>query len=115
LSRKTQLFLLLSRWILISAVGIASGEGKGRGSMDKYVNPFYKSKAWQAKRKAILRRDGYMCVECRKYGRRRDATVVHHILELEEHPELALNDKNLISLCDSCHNKMHPEKGGNWR
>ncbi|MGN1473687.1 MAG: HNH endonuclease [Eubacteriales bacterium] len=75
---------------------------------------FYKSKRWKKKRLAILKRDGYMCIECRKYGRRRDATTVHHIKDLEHHPELAFVDSNLVSLCDACHNKMHPEKGGSW-
>lgn len=42
----------------------------------------------------------------------RDATTVHHIKHLDEHPELALVDSNLISLCADCHNKAHPEKGG---
>lgn len=59
----------------------------------------------------ILKRDGYQCVECKKYGRLRPAAVVHHIKELEDYPELALSDSNLVSLCLSCHNKQHPEKG----
>lgn len=73
---------------------------------------FLKSKQWQRKRAAILRRDKYQCRECRRYGRTREATTVHHIKHRDEFPELALVDSNLISLCDSCHNKFHPEKGG---
>ncbi len=79
------------------------------------TDEFYRSKRWKVKRKAILRRDGYMCVECRKYGRRVDATTVHHIKEIEHYPELALVDSNLVSLCEACHNKKHPEKGGRAR
>ena len=48
---------------------------------------------------------------CARYGRQREAKIVHHIKELEDHPELALVDDNLVSLCVSCHNKAHPEKG----
>lgn len=70
----------------------------------------YTSKKWRRKRESILRRDRYMCQECRKYGRQRQATTVHHIKHVDEHPELAYTDKNLISLCDACHNKAHPEK-----
>lgn len=73
---------------------------------------FYKSAKWEMKRKSILRRDGYLCRNCRRYGRMREATTVHHIKHLDEHPELALVDSNLISLCSDCHNKAHPEKGG---
>lgn len=79
--------------------------------MDTYK--FYRSAKWLRKRAAILRRDGYQCVECRKYGRIREATRVHHIKHLEDYPELALADSNLESLCAECHNKKHPEKGGN--
>lgn len=72
----------------------------------------YKSKKWRRKRLCILRRDGYLCVECKKYGRKRDAVTVHHIQHADEFPELVYEDKNLVSLCSACHNKMHPEKGG---
>ncbi|MCQ2113333.1 MAG: HNH endonuclease [Bacteroidaceae bacterium] len=50
-------------------------------------------------------------MNCRRYGKKREATTVHHIKHLDEFPELAFDDKNLISLCGKCHNKMHPEKG----
>lgn len=73
---------------------------------------FYKSKAWKRKRKKILKRDGYMCQHCKRYGRMRQAVVVHHIKEYKDYPELGLSDDNLISLCNGCHNKEHPEKGG---
>ena len=52
-----------------------------------------------------------MCVECRKYGKMRPAKIVHHILPVKTHPELAWEDRNLESLCIACHAKMHPEKG----
>jgi len=76
------------------------------------TNPFYNSKKWKDKRKYILYRDGYLCQECKKYGRNTEAKVVHHIKELEDHPELRLKNNNLVSVCKSCHNKIHPEKGG---
>lgn len=37
----------------------------------------------------------------------RRAEEVHHIVELKEHPELGLEDDNLISLCVKCHNLRH--------
>ena len=71
----------------------------------------YHNPAWLRKRASILRRDGYKCQECKRYGRRRSAEIVHHKKPVEFYPELAFADENLISLCAKCHNKQHPEKG----
>lgn len=71
----------------------------------------YKSVRWQRKREQILRRDRYLCQDCKRYGRRVDATEVHHIKHADEYPELAFKASNLVSLCAACHNKRHPEKG----
>lgn len=76
------------------------------------LEQFYKSAAWQRKRKLILKRDGYLCANCKKYGRLRRRTEVHHIKHRDEFPELWLDNSNLVSLCKRCHNKEHPEKGG---
>ena len=78
------------------------------------LETFYKSRAWKIKREAILRRDGFMCQECKRYGKAREAKTVHHIIHLEDDPSLALKSSNLISLCTACHNKAHPEKGGKF-
>lgn len=91
-------------------------------SMYKRVNPFYKSTRWKNKRDNILRRDEYMCRECRRYGRTTQATHVHHIFELEKYSALALINDNLISLCNKCHEQMHnrvdyilTDKGIEWQ
>lgn len=76
------------------------------------TNPFYTSKKWRAKRQHILKRDAYLCQECKKYGKNIEAKIVHHIIEIEDAPELKLKNNNLVSVCASCHNKIHPEKGG---
>lgn len=67
-----------------------------------------------------LCRDHGECVMCARAGRyvrdragrlcRPRATMVHHIKPIKEHPELALSLDNLMSLCDQCHDEMHPEK-----
>ena len=72
---------------------------------------FYMGRKWKRKRMAVLRRDAYQCQDCRRYGRMRQATEVHHIKHLDEYPELAYESDNLISLCHACHNARHPEKG----
>jgi len=67
----------------------------------------HKSTRWERKRAAILRRDEYLCQECKRYGKSVAASPVHHICPVESHPELAYADSNLISLCNKCHNEMH--------
>lgn len=89
---------------------------------DKEAKAFYNSSAWKHKRMQILDRDHYECQDCRKrikdaaasgtqlIGRDRKiwrAEEVHHIQELKEHPELGLDDDNLVSLCTQCHNLRH--------
>ena len=74
------------------------------------IEKFYGTEKWKRKRAAILARDKYQCQICKRYGRMRQATEVHHIKHLEDAPELALVSENLVSLCKACHNKEHPEK-----
>lgn len=70
---------------------------------------FLVSKAWLRKREAILRRDKYLCQRCLRYGRRREAEMVHHIQARAVAPELALTDSNLVSLCNSCHTAIEKQ------
>jgi 5-methylcytosine-specific restriction enzyme A len=72
---------------------------------------FYKSKAWEKCRETIMERDNYLCQKCLKRKKITPADMVHHIKELKDYPELALNEDNLISLCNPCHNEEHPDKG----
>lgn len=74
------------------------------------ADKFYICKDWKKKRKEILRRDHYECQRCKQNHKVSKATTVHHIKHLKEHPELALDDDNLESLCSDCHNLEHPEK-----
>lgn len=76
------------------------------------MDNFYKSAVWKNKRAYILKRDLYLCQECKRYGKRIEGTIVHHIIPYEDAPELSLKNDNLITLCKMCHNKKHPEKGG---
>ena len=71
---------------------------------------FYKSTVWLRKRKQILKRDNYECQQCKLKGMYSKAETVHHIKHLKDYPELAIEDNNLISLCNVCHNIVHPEK-----
>ena len=74
------------------------------------VSAFYNSWTWRKKSKEILKRDNYECQICKSKGRFHKAECVHHKKHIKEYSYLALTNDNLISLCNSCHNKEHPEK-----
>lgn len=67
----------------------------------------YNTTKWERKRLSILRRDGYQCQECKRYGRMRSGNHVHHIYPSERYPQYAMENWNLITLCRECHNAMH--------
>ena len=73
----------------------------------KAPDPFYKSAKWTRLRRAALARDGWMCTECKRYGKRTQATTVHHIFPRTEFPEHQWDGWNMASLCDACHDAMH--------
>lgn len=80
------------------------------------------NRRWIKLREKILRRDGYLCRECKRYGRLVEATTVHHVWPAEDYPESAYCEWNLLSLCDESHAKMHHRKtrkltalGEHWR
>ncbi|MED1786498.1 HNH endonuclease signature motif containing protein [Brevibacillus laterosporus] len=77
----------------------------------KQTKPFYNSVAWKKCRAFVLLRDNCLCQQCLKKKKLTQANTVHHIVALEEAPDLALDPDNLESICPSCHNKEHPEKG----
>lgn len=82
---------------------------------------FYDSEDWKQLREEVKKRDNYECQECKRNGfvfidtneysekakRKKIQLVVHHIKELEDHPELALEIDNLETLCVNCHNRIH--------
>lgn len=82
---------------------------------------FYDSLEWKGTRERVKKRDNYECQECKRNGRVQTDTneysksakrkkiqlVVHHKKELEDYPELALDEDNLETSCVKCHNKEH--------
>ena len=84
---------------------------RSKAEMSSYGwKAFYKTYRWITMRRRILTRDRNACVMCRRKGRYTRAAVVHHIKHLKDCPELALSPDNLISLCERCHEEVHPEK-----
>ena len=71
---------------------------------------FYKRPAWRRIRLQALQRDHYIC-QLRLSPRCTEiATEVHHIKELEDHPELGLCLDNLTSCCWYCHEETKTKK-----
>lgn len=92
--------------------------------MKQYTNDaqkkkFYRSSSWETLRQQALKRDNYECQMCKHEGKvhldsikvegeRKEIKLnVHHIKEIEQHPELALELDNLMTICLDHHNKEH--------
>ena len=73
----------------------------------KQPDIFYRTARWTRLRRFALARDGLMCTECRRFGRRVDADTVHHVFPRTEFPEFQWAAWNCVSLCRGCHDTMH--------
>lgn len=80
---------------------------------------FYKSVEFRHLKQEILEEQHYECQVCKEAGKITKADTVHHVQFVRKHPALALSKyytykgkqyRNLIAVCKSCHNKLHPEK-----
>lgn len=68
---------------------------------------FYHSKDWKSLREIALDRDNYLCQLCLNDGTITDAKIVHHIVYVDDDFSKAMDLNNLMSVCHSCHNKIH--------
>lgn len=75
-------------------------------------DPFYHTARWERIRASVLRRDGYMCQESKRYGKAVQANTVHHIFPREQYPQFTWCPWNLISLSSERHNGMHNREDG---
>lgn len=98
--------------------------------LEKYINnlikqdklyKFYKLKEWRKLSEAVMKENNYECQKCKAKGIHTAARSVHHVQWVSKHPRLALSRtymfkgkeyKNLIPLCEACHNAEH-SKGVN--
>ena len=71
------------------------------------MEDIYRDRRWPRLRDKVLRRDGYLCRECLRYGKRVQAGTAHHVFPVSDFPGRAWAPWNLISLCSACHNAMH--------
>ena len=70
---------------------------------------FYSSTPWMRLRRAFLAINP-LCARCLAKGLTVAATIAHHRRERLDYPELALDDRNLEALCDSCHSAEHAHR-----
>ena len=53
---------------------------------------------WKKIRAKVLRRDEYLCRECKRYGKTTLANTVHHIKPASKYPELRFNINTYIAV-----------------
>ena len=74
----------------------------------EFAKSFYNSKEWLDTRNYIMAKYNYVC---QGKGCNKPAKIVHHIIHLEpnniEDKSISLDEKNLIPLCQDCHNQEH--------
>jgi hypothetical protein len=66
-------------------------------------------KLWIEVKRKVLIRDDYKCVKCNaKFDTWNCYPLhVHHIIPASEEMALYLDEDNLITLCEKCHNEVH--------
>ena len=74
--------------------------------MNKRYNELLKDGRWQMKRIKILERDHFRCVRCGKSAEEGTQLHVHHKFYDGRAP-WEYEDKDLITLCEDCHNRIH--------
>ncbi|MDA2760924.1 HNH endonuclease [Bacillus cereus group sp. Bc005] len=82
---------------------------------DPKLKSFYKSYEWVKFRRFILAQHNNLCFPCKQKGRFVIGNTIHHIkpISTKEGWEERLSSENVFPVCESCHNKIHTEKGGN--
>jgi len=80
-----------------------------KGGITTENEKFRKSPEYKQWRKDVLKRDKYICQECGQVGGKLQA---HHIKSFSKYPEFRLVIDNGITLCISCHKKIHPNLNG---
>lgn len=72
---------------------------------DEKEQKFYKSYTWKRLREQKLNKNS-LCEMCLKEGKTIKAEIVHHITDLRKGGS-KLSIDNLVSVCFSCHEKIH--------
>lgn len=93
-------------------------DGKVHVADKSYKFPWERSKDEQRRtteytkwRKAVYERDNYTCAICGQVGGKLNA---HHIKPFSKYKELRTSLENGITLCETCHKRVHKEKNSEW-
>ena len=72
----------------------------------------YGTKQWKALRKQKMQLNPLCeCDHCIKNDACLEAQLVHHIIPVEQRPDLLLEMTNLMSVTHECHKRIHKEMG----
>lgn len=72
---------------------------------------FYDTPLWRNLRRTILNRDNGICKYCESKGIAKAGNIVDHILPRKLFPELEVDESNLVTCCDKCHNRKRYFEG----
>ena len=79
------------------------GEAKSKDKKER--GRFHSTSRWQRARARYLSTHP-LCVMCLAEGRTEAATVVHHVIDVADRPDLALDESNYQSLCKRHHDSI---------
>lgn len=81
----------------------------------------YKTGRWYRLKAKVLKEFHNECYLCKQQGKITMADTVHHVKEVKKYPSLVYEEfyydnngerkRNLIPLCNGCHNKVHKRFG----
>lgn len=74
---------------------------------NKEQEKVYHTKQWDIAKRQVALRDNSLCRLCFLNRSWTASQLVHHIVEVEEDSTLVYSADNLISLCESCHQRVH--------
>ena len=84
---------------------------------DAAIEAFYTSRTWRKCREALLKEKGGLCELCLSKGLIEPAVHVHHRKPITPEnlsdPSITLDTRNLMALCEECHQEQHRTK--RWR
>lgn len=99
---------LLGRTLSLNTIAKISGKNHSnwQGGVPNYLICLRSSKTYYKWQRAVLKRDNYTCQICGAS----ENLVAHHIKNFNKYPELRFEVSNGITLCRSCHTKVHRRK-----